>query len=279
MASFFDILGVVFGILGTVSAVPIVLQWLENRLPQTLLRQLEAVVADIESLLSDLAQHGVLFKHTARREYQEHIASIEKRARKARLRSYQATTYTEQLRAFLTGLSKDVIALHDEAIQLRASICAAAITARDVFTSPYPAFWEPLTTVPVTSPLPEPAFTPPALFTPLKSLHKVVQPLRPALRKATSRRSQYPRDIGRARTREHTPRPRAQSLPPLHITHSHKQGSDFSQTEASGFDDLDAEADEGGLRRRNRGQRKVQFDKLVDVLEFDSPSTFEEESD
>lgn len=32
MASFFDILGVVFGILGTVSAAPIVLQWLENRL-------------------------------------------------------------------------------------------------------------------------------------------------------------------------------------------------------------------------------------------------------
>lgn len=74
MASFFDILGVVFGILGTVSAVPIVLQWLENRLPQTLLPQLEAAVADIESLLSDLAQHGVIFKHTDRHEYQEHIA-------------------------------------------------------------------------------------------------------------------------------------------------------------------------------------------------------------
>lgn len=76
MASLFDILGVVFGILGTVSAVPqaIVLQWLESRLTQTLLRQLEAVVADIESLLSDLAKHGVIFKHTARREYQEHIA-------------------------------------------------------------------------------------------------------------------------------------------------------------------------------------------------------------
>lgn len=74
MASFFDILGVVFGILGAVSAVPIVLQWLKSRLTQTLLRQLEAVVSDIESLLSDLAQHGVIFKHTARCEYPEHIA-------------------------------------------------------------------------------------------------------------------------------------------------------------------------------------------------------------
>lgn len=71
MATFFDILGVVFGILGTVSAIPIVLQWLENRLPKTLLRQLEAVVTDVESLLSDLAQHGVVFKY--RREYQERI--------------------------------------------------------------------------------------------------------------------------------------------------------------------------------------------------------------
>ncbi|OJT03936.1 hypothetical protein TRAPUB_4337 [Trametes pubescens] len=74
MASFFDILGVVFGILGTVSAVPIVLQWLESRLPQALLRQLEAVIIDIESLLSDLAQHGLIFKYQIRREYQERIA-------------------------------------------------------------------------------------------------------------------------------------------------------------------------------------------------------------
>ncbi|KAL1937185.1 hypothetical protein VTO73DRAFT_14484 [Trametes versicolor] len=251
MATLFDILGVVFGILGT-----------------TLLRQLEAVVIDIESLLSDLAQHGVVFK--CRREYQERVDYIKKNTRKATLRSYQVTTYFDQLRALCSGLSKEVAALYDEAVQLRASICTAAISAQDASTLPHLPFWEPLTTDPVTSPIPEPPYTPPVIITPPNSRHKFTAPLRPALRKPISHH-RHARDSRRAESREGKPRPRAQSLPPaLHNTHPRNKTLDHSEAEASGVDDVDVDAEQGGLRRRSLGQRKVQFDKYVSVLEFES---------
>lgn len=45
------------------------------------------------------------------------------------------------------------------------------------------------------------------------------------------------------------------------------------------MDDEDLDTEQGGLRRRSLGQRKVQFDKYVSVQDFDSPRTLEDASD
>lgn len=138
---------------------------------------------------------------------------------------------------------------------------------------PFRSLRRPLTTDPVTSPIPEPPYTPPVIVTPSKSLHKSVAPLRPALRKPISHHTRYNRDTRRAKSR-----PRAQSLPPLHITRSRKRTPGHSEAEASGVDDVDVDAEQEGLRRRSLGQRKVQFDKYVSILEFDSPRALEDAS-
>lgn len=159
------------------------------------------------------------------------------------------------------------------------SFQAAAISAQDASTPPYLPFREPLTTVPATSPIPEPPYTPPVIVTPSKSSHKSAALLRPALRKPTSHHPCHARNARRAKLREGKPRPRAQSLPPaLHNTHSRNKTLDHSEAEASGVDDVDVDAEQGGLRRRSLGQRKVQFDKYVSVLEFDSPRALEDAS-
>lgn len=158
------------------------------------------------------------------------------------------------------------------------SFQTAAISAQDASRPPYLPFRELLTTVPVTSPIPEPPYTPPVIVTPFKSFHKSAALLRPALRTPTSHHPRPARDARCAKPREGKPRRRAQSLPPLHVTHSHKRTPDHSEAEASGVDEVDVDAEQGGLRRRSLGQRKVQFDKYVSVLEFDSPRALEDVS-
>lgn len=185
--------------------------------------------------------------------------------------------------------------LYDEAVQLRASICvrlayAHTTTSASIFCSGSRDLHAgrihagPSTILgasdPVTSPIPEPPYTPPVIITPSNSRHKFTVPLRPALRKPIWHHSRHDRDARCAKPREGKPRPRAQSLPPaLHNTHPRDKTLDHSEAEASGVDDVDVDAEQGGLRRRSLGQRKVQFDRYVSVLEFDSPRALEDASD
>lgn len=119
---------------------------------------------------------------------------------------------------------------------------------------------------------------PPIVVAPSKISQKPTPRLRPALRKVISHHPRYGRDVRRAKPREGKSRPRAQSLPPLRVTASRKRTPDLSEAEASGVDDLDVDSEQRGLRRRNLGQRKVQFDNYVSVLEFDSPPALENAS-
>ncbi|KAI0668491.1 hypothetical protein C8Q78DRAFT_1081351 [Trametes maxima] len=96
MASLFDILGVVFGVVGLISAVPIVVQWMENRLPPAHLTRFDGIAAEAETLLEALEQEdGPLGE--------------------------------EQLRGFREQLSREISSLCEEAIQLRAKIAVAAL--------------------------------------------------------------------------------------------------------------------------------------------------------
>ncbi|KAI0648301.1 hypothetical protein C8Q79DRAFT_1008642 [Trametes meyenii] len=128
MASLFDVLGVVFGVVGVISAVPIVMQWMENRLPPAHLARFDGIAADAEALLEALRQDDSPLDEERLCSFRERLSSLWVRVQKARLQTYRAATWKEQVRSgFASGLSGEIASLCEEAIQLRAMIAAAAL--------------------------------------------------------------------------------------------------------------------------------------------------------
>ncbi|KAI0628116.1 hypothetical protein C8Q77DRAFT_489576 [Trametes polyzona] len=119
MPSAYDILGVVFGVIGVVSSIPVLLHWVQKRLPLARIAELDRVMAGMKALLDDDARRDEFLDEAERYSFQQRLAGLRQRAWRPRMLAYQATTSAARFRSLFSGLSREIGELHDEALQLR----------------------------------------------------------------------------------------------------------------------------------------------------------------
>ncbi|KAJ2990121.1 hypothetical protein NUW54_g8572 [Trametes sanguinea] len=110
------------GIIGLLSFPIVVGTIIHTQLPCTKLRELEATFAETEGLLHTSFEAGLLGPHDVASQLHTRLDMLKQDVEDARVESHCATTYAQNVKKMLTGLSRRIRSLLGEVKKLRADI-------------------------------------------------------------------------------------------------------------------------------------------------------------
>ncbi|KAI0944015.1 hypothetical protein AcV7_001950 [Taiwanofungus camphoratus] len=127
----YDIWGIVAGVLGTLSLIPMLASIVNDQLPSTKLMVLEETLLDTESLLRSVSEEGLFSNSNFISETGHRLLFFHSTAEEYRTATYCATTFMKQLKEMMKGLSAKISLLCMEVKKVRANISSTSSKQRE----------------------------------------------------------------------------------------------------------------------------------------------------
>ncbi|OSD01162.1 hypothetical protein PYCCODRAFT_1468852 [Trametes coccinea BRFM310] len=119
------------GIIGLLSFPIAIGTLVHTQLPCTWLRELEAIFAETEGLLHTTFEAGLLGPHDIATQFHTRLYVLKQDVEDVRVESHSATTYAQNIKKMLTGLSRRISSLCGEVKKLRADISTTSARERE----------------------------------------------------------------------------------------------------------------------------------------------------
>ncbi|GBE86771.1 hypothetical protein SCP_1000130 [Sparassis crispa] len=130
MASAFDILGLIFGVLGFLSSIPVFYAIVSSQLPSQKLKELDEVLVETEHIWRNTVREG-LFAGKPFEEKTNLVLSMQRcQAENLRLQAHRATSFFQEFKAMLRGLSWSISYLCLKVKDTRADISSTTAEER-----------------------------------------------------------------------------------------------------------------------------------------------------
>ncbi|GBE78925.1 hypothetical protein SCP_0201220 [Sparassis crispa] len=130
MASAFDILGLVFGILGFLSSVPVFYAIILSQLPSQKLKELDEVLLETETMWRRSLREGLFAGKPFERKTSLSLYSLRNQTESLRLQAHCATSLLQECKAMLRGLSWSISYVCMESKGARAEISSTTAEER-----------------------------------------------------------------------------------------------------------------------------------------------------
>ncbi|KAL6303406.1 hypothetical protein BKA93DRAFT_788346 [Sparassis latifolia] len=125
MATAFDILGLVFGIVGFLGSIPVFLAIVLSQLPSQKLKELDEVLVETEAMWRSILEAGLFAGKPFKEKTTQKLSSLRCRADNLRLQAHCAASIFQEIRAMFGGLSWNISYVCLGVKRLRANISSS----------------------------------------------------------------------------------------------------------------------------------------------------------
>ncbi|CDO77288.1 hypothetical protein BN946_scf184753.g38 [Trametes cinnabarina] len=131
MSNTHQTLDTIVGIVGLISVPPVIAALIYSQLPCTRLRELEEIFSETEGLLQKNTEAGLLGSHDIVSGFHNRLEQLRGKIEDVRVESHCATTYAQNLKKMLAGLSRRIYSICSEVKKLRAKISTTSARERE----------------------------------------------------------------------------------------------------------------------------------------------------
>ncbi|TFK83978.1 hypothetical protein K466DRAFT_654958 [Polyporus arcularius HHB13444] len=111
-----------------ITVIPMIWSVIHSQLPPAKLQKLEQALVDTEILLQSIIEEGLQFREIP--HYESYLINFRSGTERIREETYRATTFWQQVGAWIDGLSSRIALLCDEVLDVRINICERSAEAR-----------------------------------------------------------------------------------------------------------------------------------------------------
>ncbi|TBU23698.1 hypothetical protein BD311DRAFT_730853 [Dichomitus squalens] len=127
----YNILGVISGVIGVLTAIPLIWRIARSQHPETKMKELESILKDTEGLLHSVVEEGLLDPQRDVPHFEYQLTLYRSRAESFREQTcIVAINWRKVFQAWLQGLSRRIATLCEQVKEIRAEICETSAEAR-----------------------------------------------------------------------------------------------------------------------------------------------------